>query len=167
MAVQKRFSIAKLMAVVFLVAADFAIVREVWQWPVPSVGIAVVTLPTINVLLLAIQGLRRGRASRAYWVGFEAAGWAMVLLSAALGWTIPDPFFAPIDWIGRHDPFTPGTAPKVAFLITFAVVLYSAPPLLAAWLVGRFSSRYRLVIQRRPGANAGPPGDLPAPGEAR
>ncbi len=84
MAVALRFTIGTLMKVVSLVAADLGLVRALWGTPGPEVGIAIVTLPMINVLLLALPRLWRCHASRPFWIGFQGFGWIMVLTFGGL-----------------------------------------------------------------------------------
>ena len=139
MAAARRFTIGRLMVVVVLVAVDFAVVRAVWG-SAPWVGIAITTLPTIDVLLLALPRLRAGNPSRPFWAGFEAAGWLAV---AGLGGMIAaDHELAlwPIDrlwerWTALDE------ARRRAVLIPLAVAGYTAPLLLAAWAGGRLARR--------------------------
>ncbi len=148
MAAPGRLSIGLLMAVVFFVAADFAIVRALWESPTPWIEIAVTTLPMVNLLLLALPRLARGKA-RPFWAGFEAVGWPVVLAVAFVGWCEYKPFFEPINWVNKHDPFANGSTSEIACLISFAVVFYTAPMLLAAAIAGRLSTRYWGVVERR------------------
>jgi ABC-type proline/glycine betaine transport system permease subunit len=150
MAARNRFSIAVLMAVVFFVAVDFAIVRAFWTSPEPlGLVVSLTTLPMINLLLLVLPKLSRRGGDRSFWLGFEAVGWLMVIGVVLLGWFQADPFFAPIDWVNQHDPFEHGSVPETAFLITFVVLFYTTPQVLAAMFGGRLLARYRVVIDRR------------------
>src|SRR3954454_20417230 len=101
MAVSQRFSIGLLMAVIVLVAADFAIVRALWGSPGPHVDVAIVTLPMANMLLLATPKMRASSTTRPFWVGFVIVGWPMVLAVAILAWHFSDTFFRPIDWLDK------------------------------------------------------------------
>jgi hypothetical protein len=144
----RRFSIGLLMAVIFFVAADFAIVRALWDTNEPLV-VAVITLPMINLLLMVLPGARRGRDRRPFWLGFEAAGWMMVVLFASLAWFFVDTFFYPIEWIDNHDSLLSGSPTETAFLICCCVVIYTPPQVLGAMVGGWLSAGYRLVIERR------------------
>jgi hypothetical protein len=84
MAVARRFTIGMLTAVVFLIAADFGIVRALWDTPGPQVGVAIVTLPMIDLLLLFVPKLQRSNPTRPYWVGFQVVGWTGVLTAGLL-----------------------------------------------------------------------------------
>jgi hypothetical protein len=144
----RRFSIGLLMAVIFFVAADFAIVRALWGTNEPLI-VAIITLPMINLLLMVLPGARRGRDLRPFWLGFEAAGWMMVVLFASLASFFEDAFLYPIEWIDMHDSLLSGSPTEFAFLISSSVVIYTIPQVLAAMVGGWLSSRYRVVIQRR------------------
>jgi hypothetical protein len=145
----RRFSIALLMAVVFFVAADFAIVKAYWWTSGPQVAIAVTTLPMINLLLLALPRVEAGREGRRFWAGFEVAGWIMVLIFGACNWIFLDDFLAPIEWIDRQRWFARNSPAGNAFIISCGVVIYTAPQLLAAMIGGWLAMGYRLVIVRR------------------
>jgi hypothetical protein len=148
MAVARRFTIGMLMAIVSLVAADFAIVRALWPTTGPEAGVAIVTLPMIDLLLLVTPKLRMSNLTRPYWVGFQVVGWTGVLTSGLLAWGCPDTFFRPLDFVDELLP-SPHSAAGTALLISVAVVLYTTPLLLITLLAGRLSSKYRIVIERR------------------
>jgi hypothetical protein len=148
LAVARRLTIGTLMAVVSLVAADFGIVRALWDINGPQAGVAIVTLPMIDLLLLTMPRLRRGNSTRPFWGGFQAVGWIMVLMFGLLAWYLPDTFFWPIDaWDRMH--LIPDPAADMALLISIAVVLYTTPQLLLALVAARLSAKYRIVIERR------------------
>jgi hypothetical protein len=149
MAIARRFTIGTLMAVIFLVAADFAIVRALWWTSGPQLEVAVVTLPMIDLLLLTMPKLRSSHPTRPFWGGFQGAGWIGVLTSGLLTLGCPDTFFWPITVVNRWLVFPQPDARSVALLISFAVVVYTAPQLLMALLGGRLSATYRIVIERR------------------
>jgi hypothetical protein len=153
MVAQPRFSIGLLMMVVLLVGADFAAVRALWDSPGPGVAVALATLPTVNLLLVVLPRLRR-RAARPFWAGFEVAGWAAVIAAAILGWSHEQEFFAPIEWVDQSIPFPRGWTANIAIVVAFVVVFYTIPLALAAAAGGWLSSRYRLVIERRPSATS-------------
>jgi hypothetical protein len=152
MAARARFSIALLMAVVFFVAADFAIVRAFWDSRGPQAAIAVITLPMINLLLLFLPKLKRGGDARPFWLGFEVVGWSIVLLFVLVGWFFEEVFFAPAVYsISLLDPFPENVALNVAFEISFAVPFYTIPQVLAASVGGWLSARCQ-IAHRRPSA---------------
>jgi hypothetical protein len=97
MAVARRFTIRMLMAVVALAAADFGIVRALWPTIGPEVGVAIVTLPMIDLLVLTMPKLRRSNATRPFWGGFQAVGCIGVLISGLLGlfWNSRQPSLSP------------------------------------------------------------------------
>jgi hypothetical protein len=146
MTVATRISIGTLMAVVFFVAVDFGIVRALWETS-PHVAVAIVTLPMINLLLLTVPKLRKGTATRPFWAGFQAVGWAAVLAVGDLALCHPDTLFWPIDLLETNPWFKDQDA-HLTFLITVAVVLYTTPQLLVALAAGRLSAKYRVVVVR-------------------
>lgn len=148
MAVARRFTIGMLMAVVFLIAADFGIVRALWDTAGPQVEVAVVTLPMIDLLLLTMPNLRRSDATRPFWNGFQAVGWIMVLVFGLLTGVCPDTFFWPINFVDQMI-LSPRSAVGMTLVISYVVVLYTTPQLLLALLAGQLSSKYRIVIERR------------------
>lgn len=151
MAARARFSIGGLMGVVFLVALDLAIVRAFWDGDGPAFAVTVTTLPMINLLLLALPRLRR-REARPYWVGFEVAGWSVVLLAVFLGTFHQLLFFRPMFWVDRLELFAAAPSFEIPFIVAIAVVLYTTPKALAAAIGGWLVARYRVVIERRPAA---------------
>ncbi len=80
-----RVSIVESMAAVAIVAADFAALRAMSPTiPNPNPGMAAMVV-VLEVGLFRVAR-RRGR-SRAFWVGFEVAGWVYVL--AHMAWCRP------------------------------------------------------------------------------
>ncbi len=148
MAVHKRISIRLLMAVIFYLAADFAIIRAALDSSGPHFGVAIVVLPFMNLLLLNAPRLRVGGKTRLFWIGFETVGWALLFLVGCFAWNSPDSFFRPIDWIDKHLPAV-GEVENFALQIVFALIFYTAPQLLAALLAGRLTANYRVKIERR------------------
>lgn len=148
MAVARRFTIGTLMAVVFLVAADFGIVRALWKTQGPQVGVAIVMLPMIDLLLLTLPKVRKSDPTRPFWGGFQAVGWISVLAFGLLASMRPNTFFWPAVSVERMIP-RPLSSAGVAILISVVVVFYTPPQLLIALLAARLSSKYRIVIERR------------------
>ena len=143
----KRFSIAFLMMIVLLVAADFAIVRALWNTHYPYlIEIAILTLLMINLLFLFGGRVKEVRDGELYWLGFEAGGWVMVFLVASCTWIFPETVMSPVKWVDTYDGMIPGTPAEIAFLISFSVVLYTMPQLLVATAAGLFFSKYRIVV---------------------
>src|SRR4051812_41266380 len=97
MAMIPRVSIGLMMAIVFLVAAEFAIVKSLWN--TSYAAIAVVTLPMINLLVLALPRVQDGEPVAYFWRGFEAGGWLMALLVGLLGWIGERRFFWPTEFV--------------------------------------------------------------------
>jgi hypothetical protein len=62
-------------------------------------------LPTANLLLLASPKLSKGNATKSFRFGFEAVGWAMVLVFGHLAWHHPQTLFWPIDALDRKRSF--------------------------------------------------------------
>ena len=153
MAVSPRFPIARLMVLVSFAAADFGVLRALWGY-VPDFIIAVTALPMANLLLLALPKARPGRPGAPFWLGFEVFGWSAVGLYVLAAFEFDRWVFAPIRWVGEHEPFRRNTDAEAAFLFSFAVIFYTIPQLLAAVGGGRLSTRYRIVIQRRDGGQA-------------
>jgi hypothetical protein len=66
------------MAAVFLVPVNTAFARSMLGAN-QDIGIIFVTLPTANILLLAAPRAWSDIATRAFQIGFEVAGWFMVV----------------------------------------------------------------------------------------
>jgi hypothetical protein len=143
-----RFSIALLMAAVFFVAADFAIVRALWETSEPVV-IAVITLPMVNLLLMVLPRARPWNDSCLFWLGFEVAGWWTAILFALNTYYFMDIFLSPIRWIDEHDHLASDSAAEVALLVSCSVVGYTIPQVMAAMVGGWVVLRSRAVIVRR------------------
>jgi uncharacterized membrane protein len=150
MVLKKRFSIGFLMAIVFFVATDFAIVRAFWGADYHLISIALASLPMLNLLLLVLPKLRRTETSRMFWLGFEAIGWLMMILVVLVGWFEGNSFFSPIGWVAQFDLFPSRSIRQTVLLVTFTVLFYNTPQVLAAMIGGRLSARYRVIIERRP-----------------
>ncbi|WP_435010969.1 hypothetical protein P12x_002259 [Tundrisphaera lichenicola] len=147
-----RWSIAVLMAVVFFVAADFAILRALCNTAEPMV-IALSTLPMSNLLILTMPRIKRDSINREFWMGFQAIGWIMILLFALVTSLYYSQFLYPIGWIDDHDGLPSTSSAEIALLICCIVVIYTIPLVLGAMFGGWFSSRYRIVIERRPASS--------------
>ena len=150
MAASRRVSIALLMAVVFFLAVNLAIVRAVLELETAAILFFLATLPTANVLLLAAPRLRRGHPGRAFWLGFEVVGWPLTLAVGLLAWNFPGAFWWPLRFL---EVLRPLASDLVAITIEIGsfVLLWTPPQLLVAWLAGLLSRRYRvrLVVGRR------------------
>lgn len=146
MIIARRVSISFLMAVVGLVAADFAIVRGLWN--TAASGVAVVVLPMINVLILAAPRLRRSNPARPFWLGFEVAG---ALTALVVGWLAAGPteiIFLPFALI---NPLLSPLSIEARRAVAIAMIVLGYTPLLLlpAVVAGRLSMRYRLVVVPR------------------
>jgi hypothetical protein len=133
------------MTVVFFVAADFAILRALWETDEAGAA-AIITLPMINLLILTLPRLKGG--IRLFWVGFQAVGCIMTLVFGYLAWFDVKWFF----WPGRFiERFVVGMDLFGAYTIIFSwvVILYTTPLVLLAALGGWLSARYRVTVGRR------------------
>lgn len=149
MTVARRFTIGRMMVAVLLVAVDFAVVRAVWG-SAPWVGIAVTTLPTLNVLLLTIPSLRAGNPSRPFWAGFQAAG--LLAAVALAGMIVADPNITlwPVERLWERLSAMVESRRR-AVVITAAVLIYTTPLLLIGMAAGRLTARARVAAPRRRG----------------
>ncbi|WP_422929126.1 hypothetical protein [Singulisphaera sp. PoT] len=142
-----RLTIGLMMAIVSLLAINFGIVRAFWNSSGPILGLAVVTLPMIDLLILSAPRLGRSNPTRFFWIGFHAVGWIMVAIYALLSAACMETFFGPVIPLERILPGDGAT--KVALLISIVIVCYTTPVLLVASLAGRFLAKYRIIIERR------------------
>ena len=143
----RRISIGFLMAVVGLIAADFAIVRGLWNDPARAM-VAVVTLPMVNILILAAPGLRRAHPGRPYWLGFVVVGGLVTLLAGLACAALPETFFLPFAPLRPvFERLAENLRPMLGIALT--VLIYTPTLLLPAVVAGKLSARYRLVIERR------------------
>ena len=128
-----RFTVRSLMVIVVLVAVDFVIVRHMSEAP-RDVGIAFVTLPMANALIL-VAPRAWGGATRRFWVGFEIAGWLMVLLFGYLSHSHGATFFRPANsvhpWATIQNIYI-----RNIYLFSVDCVVYTPPQVLVAWFVG-------------------------------
>ena len=145
-AFQKSFTVAFLMAVVFVVAADFAVFRYLDEFEHPR-DAAIVTLPMITLLILTIPRVRRGP----FWIGLQAAGWISTLLFGYLEWADVRWFHWPLILTQQVLPRFEdevnklGDLPASAIFFTYITVLYTTPlillSLLGGWIAARWSRR--------------------------
>ena len=135
------------MLVVVLVAVDFVIVRHMLEAP-RDIGIAFVTLPMANALILVAPRAWSGGATRRFWIGFEIAGWLMVLLFGYLSHSHGATFFRPANsvypWITIKNFYF-----QHIYLFSIDLVFYTPPQILVAWFVGWIIAR---LNQRGPEA---------------
>ena len=74
-----RVPISRLMAVVAVLALDFAVLRAIWP-RIPDLGLVVM----VGVLEITLLSPATRRApGHTFWLAFEAAGWAYVLVAFA------------------------------------------------------------------------------------
>jgi hypothetical protein len=149
-----RLSIARLMAVVLIIALDCAALRA--AFPVLDVAFLVV-VPVLEVGLFRMIS-RRGRV-HPFWVGFEASGWAAVLAYATiLRWPITRAFDVLLVAAIRFcTPRVPGVAHGLDYLfrgdgillgLLPLATLLGLPMLLPALIGGRLADR---MTRRRSG----------------
>jgi hypothetical protein len=79
----RRCSLGWAMAVVAVIATDLAALRATLP-RIPNFGLVVMIL-VLEVGLFG-QASRQG-AARAFWIGFEVAGWAYVVTCSVFAWT--------------------------------------------------------------------------------
>jgi hypothetical protein len=134
-----RFTVRRMMVAIFLVAADFAIVRWMWRGNI-DIGIASVTLPMANLLILAALSAGKNNATRRFLAGFEIAGWLMVLAWGYLSRFHGEAFFRAVN--ATYPRSTSLNSTQLACLMLVVTIVYTAPQLLAAWLAGRLSAAF-------------------------
>jgi hypothetical protein len=79
----QRHSLAWTLVAIAFIAADLAALRAILP-RIPNPGIVIMVLILeVGLFRMASQ---RG-ATRAFWLGFEVAGWAYVITSAVFAWT--------------------------------------------------------------------------------
>ena len=149
MTIARHVSIRLLMVIIGLIAADLGIVRTLGDGGPTWILFACATFPMINLLLIVTPRLRRGCATRPYWLGFETAGAVAVVVVGWLYWFLPfETFLWPIlrihDWVLPLNDFV-----GVTIEITSAAAFYFAGQLLMAAIRAQLSARYRLHIVRR------------------
>jgi hypothetical protein len=135
-----RMTVRLLMVAVLLVAVDFAVVRSMSSAN-QDIGIAFVTLPTANALILVAGRVRSGDEWRPFWIGFEIVGWSVVALFGYLSWSHGAKFFRAANSVY---PWANITNPSVQFAYLFSIdfVVYTPPQILMAWFGGRMAARY-------------------------
>jgi len=139
----RRFSISFLMAVVCLVAADFAVFGYVEEFEGPR-NCVIITLPMINLMILSLPRVRGNH--RRYWVGFLSVGSLMTCVFGYLAWTGPDWFSWPLTFTQQALPRLEEEVNKLgdlaasSFFLTFITVVYTAPLVMVSMLGGRISA---------------------------
>src|SRR4051812_7397852 len=79
----RRRSLAWAMAVIMIIAADLAAMRAIFpRMPNPGLVIMVLVLEVGLFRMVSQRG-----AARAFWAGFEVAGWAYVITAEVFAWT--------------------------------------------------------------------------------
>ena len=156
MTIARHVSIRLLMVMIGLIAVDLGIVRALSDggptWPM----FAFVTFPMINLLIIVAPRLRRGSATRPYYLGFALGGWAAVVGVGWLYWLLPlSTFFWPIVWVHALVRSLNDFA-GFTIEIASAVAFYFAGQLFPALMVGKLSAQYRIsvAIERRRSAPA-------------
>jgi hypothetical protein len=131
----------RLMLVVALTAVNFAILRGVLTAGI-DIGIAFVTLPMASILLLAAPRAWGGNTTRRFWIGFEMAGWSMVLLFGYLSHSKGSDFFWAANSVypwntirNRHN--------QLLYIMLIDLIVYTTPQVVVAWLLGLAVAKYR------------------------
>jgi NADH:ubiquinone oxidoreductase subunit 3 (subunit A) len=145
---RRRVSIGLMMLVVLFVAVDIALWRAFWKSS-PANIVLIVTLPTINLLAFSLLRPNQEPDSRPAWIGFQVVGWAMVVLFGACTYFAFETFLAPVIWVESRIVDGIWSLRSLALIIGGTVVGYTIPQVGAAWAVGSFLKRYRVVIERR------------------
>jgi hypothetical protein len=143
-----RMSVRWLMLVVVLVAINFAIIRGIRGTGI-DIGIAFVTLPMASILLLAAPRAWGGDATRRFWIGFEIAGWSMVVLFGYLSHHNGAAFFRPANSVYpwgtiRNREF------QLIYLMFIDFIFYTPPQVLVAWFTGRVLAKHQSRLERIP-----------------
>jgi hypothetical protein len=149
-----RFSIASIMAVIGIVAIDFAAIRAMLGYP--ELGLFVLgVVPMANALAVGILIGQQRPGSRPFLIGFEAFGVMAMALFVAFASTAPVGY-GPINsylalLILPMDKIISPDRPLVYFPIAcFVIVVMLAWPQVAFALLGGFlSRRYEITISRR------------------
>ena len=157
-----RFSIAGIMALTALIALDCLATRVAWG--VDDIRVAMLyfgELPWLNILLiglLVLRGRRRRGQPAAFLVGFEAVGWAVLLLSVILTFAFPPVCDAVIGGLSRRLAPLMIARPPVGYVagIAAAMAILALPQLIAAIVGGLLHRRYRVRIERREPVGVGP-----------
>ncbi len=135
-----RFSIARLMTIVLFIAADFAIVRSIWNQPGPSPAFFSMVLPTANLLILGLVRLIRPGPDWRFWAGFEVVGWSLIGALAYLELRLKPVLFYPLTRVDQLVGFPNNSPRQVALGVTCCLVFYVPPQLILACLGGRLAS---------------------------
>ena len=143
-----RLSILHLMWIISLVAIDCGLLRA--SWDSYFFASLIMTLPILNIMLLAIPKLRRGQVSRLFWIAFDAIGVILLGLIFFLNWYDRYIVLDPMLWLINKGWISAGNDPtSLAIECTCVVAIYAPPQFLLAWLGGCLNARYRVVIERR------------------
>jgi hypothetical protein len=130
----------RLMVAVFLVAVDFAILRGMSDTS-QDIGVAFVTLPMANALILVAARVRSGNRWSPFWIGFVVVGWFMVASFGYLSWSHGAKFFRAANsvypWITIKNIYV-----QWVYLFSIDFIVYTPPQVLVAWFGGRMAARY-------------------------
>jgi hypothetical protein len=157
-----RFSIAGIMALTALIALDCLATRAVWDvGDIRFIMLYFVALPWLNVLLIGVtvlRGRRRRGEPAAFFIGFEAVGWAVLLLSVILIFAFPSVCEAVINGLNALLRPLMNVMPPVGFVagIAACMAILSLPQLIAAVAAGLLHRRYRVRVERREPVGVGP-----------
>jgi hypothetical protein len=151
-----RFSIMSVMWIVLIASVNLAAIRAL-ETPIPEFVqiLIVVSMPMASILLIGIPTLVKGFSRRGktppFLSGFEAFGWAIVLVCAGTVFFFPIFFGEAIAILWGWSGLTENRDSFWQSFIFFDMFIYLVPQLLIAlagsWLVGTF--RIRVTVERR------------------
>ena len=146
---QRRFTVAYLMAIVLVVAADLAAFHRVSGRGLRASPRSADRrrLPMISLLILTIPRVRRGP----FWIGLQAAGWITTCVFGYLAWAEVNRFLWPLlltqQVLPRFEDEVNklGDLPASAIFFTYIALVYTTPQillsLLGGWIAARWSRR--------------------------
>jgi hypothetical protein len=154
-----RFSIAWIMAMIAIVAIDFAVIRCLDGTDSLIVKVILIgSIPMASILVLGLPSLIRRITSRGkhrpFLVGFEAVGWTILLLYTGGAILFPESVATAIDSAGELliGPTGHEDHPAWRSTVLFLGVMMLLLPQLVAALIGGWlnqTSEIRITIRRR------------------
>jgi hypothetical protein len=141
-----RFTVSRLMIVVFILAINFAVFR-VLRDANHDLGVVFVTLPMANILILSAPRAWRRNATRTYWIGFEVGGW--LIGSVFWYWCRYGPYFfwfvhSTEDWLVASVPsweFMFHRYDGWLYQLALSVAIYTPPQIICAYVIGKLTAK--------------------------
>lgn len=171
-----RLSIAWIMAVIIVVAADLAAGRALVRTGLLlGVLVAFGTLPMATMLVLGIPSLvrvsREPGKSRPFLMGFEAVGWAVLLAYTGGAVLSAESVAGSLEWVGWVIEFIPvglrdTILGEVLFMLLILLPQLAAAPM-GGWLNRKFKVRISIERRRASGLEADGPSRERLPVAAR